>query len=169
MIESAEEFLRLRSSDDLEEQHRASREEADVSVWHELLKQYPDTGEQEALNGPIPEGAWIRTWVAHNKKIPEAIIRILAKDSSWRVRHTIAMKRKTPPDVLKMLSTDLDESIRHRVAMNPKTPKGILESMLDDPQETIVLAVKKRLGMIENSSLSPKLILSNYVKQENST
>lgn len=165
MITSAEEFLRLRSSDDLEEQDRASWEEADISVWYEVLKQYPDTGEQEAPNGPIPEGAWIRKWVAHNKKLPEAIIRILAKDSSWRVRNTIAMKRKTPPDVLKDLSTDPDEGIRHSVAFNKKTPKYILESMLDDPWEEVVLTVKERLGLPTPPPMPTELWLSIKKKQ----
>lgn len=149
MITSAEEFIRLRFSDDPEEQDGALWEEADITVWHEVLKQYPDTEEEEVPNGPIPENSWIRSWVAFNKKLPEAIIRILAKDSSWRVRDTIAMKRKTPPDVLKELSKDPDEGIRHRVAINAKTPRDIIESMLNDPWEEVVLTVKKRLGIAD--------------------
>ena len=107
---------------------------------------YPDTGEEEVRNGPVPKNAWIRKWVACNKKLIGAIIRILAKNSSWRVRDVIAMKRKTPTDVLKELSTDPNEGVRHSVAYNAKTPKHTLESMLEDPWEDIVLTVKKRLN-----------------------
>lgn len=165
MIKSAEEFLRLNSSDDREEQDRASCEKADISVWYEVLKQYPDTGEEETPNGPIPEGIWIRRWVAHNTKIPEAIIRILAKDSSWRVRDTIAMKWHTPPDVLKDLSTDPGEGIRHSVAHNKKTPKYILESMLDDPWEEVVLTVKEKLGLPTPPPMPTELWLAIQKKQ----
>ena len=131
MIKSAEEFVRLRESDKQEEYFRAAHEEADVEVWHQVIAQFPD----------------MKSWVAHNKKIPESIIRILAKDNNADVRFFIAQKRKTPPDVLEALSTDLSESVRIAVATNKKTPRYILESMLKDEWDEIVSTVKRKLGI----------------------
>ena len=169
MITSAEEFIRLRFSDDIEEQRRSAVEEADISVWHEVLKQYPDNDEREGALTPTPygymneyisENANVRDGVALNKRLPDEIIRILAKDRSWRVRCTIAWKRKTPPDVLRELADDPDDSVRNKVAWHRKTPKDVLERMLNDPWDKIVLAVKKRLGIIDNADLDPKLRVS---------
>ena len=37
MLTSAAEFIRLRESDDLSEQNRASKDFADISVWLEII------------------------------------------------------------------------------------------------------------------------------------
>jgi hypothetical protein len=134
MITSAEEFVALRTSDDSDEYTRAAWEDAPTHVWLEVIEKHPD----------------MRAWVAHNKSIPESIIRILAVDSEWRVRITIARKRKTPPDILETLAKDSDESIRHAVAFNRKTPAWILEMVLNDEWINVRETAKERRAEIEN-------------------
>lgn len=129
MIKSPKEFIFLRKSENTEEYTRAANEEAQTHVWEELIRDYPD----------------MRTWVAHNKTIPEVIIRKLAFDKDPHVRLTIAMKRKTPSDIKKALSQDECESVRRAIAMNKKTSQEILEEMLNDSAQDIVTEVKERL------------------------
>jgi hypothetical protein len=132
-ISSAEEFVRLRSSDIPEEYHLASWGEASDEVWLEVIQKYPD---------------YVR-WVAHNKSISLEIIRILAAHPDDGVRSFIAAKRKTPTDVLWMLAQDKVDSVRARVAYNAKTPKEILEFLLNDPWEEIRTSVQRRLEAIQ--------------------
>lgn len=134
MITSADEFIYLRYSPNPDEYYRASWEDAPEYVWLELIE----------INSAI------REQVAHNKSIPDSIIRILAADSEPRVRHRIAMKRKTPPDVLEVLARDSDESVRHAVALNQKTPVHILGTLLNDEWINVVESAKNRLAEIEN-------------------
>ncbi len=134
MITSAEEFVRLRSSEIMEEYLQAANDTAELHVWLEIIEKYPD----------------FHKWVAHNKSIPNEIIGLLAKSPAWEVRSTIADKRKTPPDILQELSRDSHETVRHRVACNAKTPTDILVSMLDDPWAVVVETVKKKLALRES-------------------
>ena len=129
MIQSVEEFLRLRKSDSQNEYLRAANEEAPVEVWRNVLNKYPD----------------MRQWVAYNKTIPEEIIRLLADDDDHKIRAIIARKRKAPLDILEKLALDSHESVRLAVATNKKIPKEILEKMKNDDWDTIVETVKERL------------------------
>ncbi|MGO4249462.1 hypothetical protein AB4Y87_19790 [Paenarthrobacter sp. RAF54_2] len=79
MIQSAAEFVRLRSSEDPAEYHRAAHEEADVSVWLDVIDKYPD----------------MRFWVAHNKTVPLEILELLASDPDVRVRSFVATKERS--------------------------------------------------------------------------
>ncbi|MBL4819320.1 MAG: hypothetical protein JKY15_08905 [Deltaproteobacteria bacterium] len=133
MIKSAEEFVRLRTSEILEESDRAVWEEAEITVWKQVIADYPD----------------MRKWVAHNKSIPDEIIRMLVFDEDWSVRHTIARKRKTPPDVLVILAKDIDEGVRRLVSVHRKTPAGILEMMLNDECPEIVGIARERLAELQ--------------------
>ena len=54
MIYSAEEFVRLRDSTEKDEYDRASMDEAEVSVWLDVIDRYPE----------------YRRWVAYNKTVP---------------------------------------------------------------------------------------------------
>ena len=53
MIQSADEFKYLRLSENIEEQYRASNDDANKEVWIEVINKFPK----------------LREWVAHNKKI----------------------------------------------------------------------------------------------------
>jgi translation initiation factor RLI1 len=130
MITSAEEFVRLRSSEIKLEYLQAAHDSADVQVWLEVIEKYPDFQE----------------WVAHNKSIPNEIIELLSESQNARVRSTIADKRKTPVHILEKLSRDTDESVRLRVAYNAKVSKEILVSLLDDSWERVVETAREKLS-----------------------
>ncbi len=84
LITSAEEFLALRTSEDPTDQDRATRDNADVSVWLEVVTTYPS----------------MRQWVAHNKTVPSEVLQTLASDPDPAVRWEVAGKRKLDPDSL---------------------------------------------------------------------
>jgi hypothetical protein len=132
-ISSAEEFVRLRSSEIREEYVSAAWAKASDQVWLEVIQKYPD---------------YVR-WVAHNKSISLEIVRVLALHPDDDVRSFIAAKRKSPTDVVWLLAQDKVDSVRARVAYNAKTPKEILEFLLNDPWEEIRTSVQRRLEAIE--------------------
>jgi hypothetical protein len=76
MIESAEEFVRLRTSEDPPEYRRAAHEEAPESVWFEVIDQFPD----------------MRFWVAQNKTVPLAVLELLRHDTDPKVRSMVRAK-----------------------------------------------------------------------------
>lgn len=116
MIESAEEFVRLRFSDDPVEYGRTSSEPAPIEVWMEIVERCPET----------------RFWVAHNKTVPLEILRVLAADADPRVRWMVATKRKLTAEILAQLAADADESVRMAVARHKRTPRTVLEELLSD-------------------------------------
>lgn len=132
-ITSADEFVRLRYSEDPEEYGRAATESAPLAVWMEVIELYPDA----------------RVWVAHNKTVPIEVLEILAGDSDVRVRHAVAMKRKLTPVLLARLSVDDDESIRMRVAMHKNTSRETLESLRNDSWSRVREAVRERLAALD--------------------
>lgn len=134
MIESAEEFVRLRTSEIMEEYDRAAHDEAPESVWLDVIARYPD----------------MREWVAHNKKIQLSILEILAGDESWRVRLTVATKRKLSEELIARLSSDSDESIRAQIARHPKAPLAVVQKLAKD-QEALVREVAERVLASNNS------------------
>lgn len=77
MIESAEEFVRLRQSSDPEEYRRAAWEEASVETWLDVVERYPE----------------MRSWVAHNKTVPLQILEMLRHDPDEQVQWTVREKR----------------------------------------------------------------------------
>jgi hypothetical protein len=129
MIESADQFVLLRTSEDIDLYQRAANESATDKVWEEVIEKYPD----------------MRVWVARNKTVPVSILDILSRDGNPEVRHAVAMKRKSGEEILRRLAKDPDESVRLRVALNPKTPKVILEELLQDNWSRVVEEVKIRL------------------------
>jgi NurA-like 5'-3' nuclease len=121
MIMSAEEFVRLRLSDDPEEYGRSASDSANELVWLDVIDRYPD----------------MRSWVAHNKTVPLSVLRILSKDSDSDVRITVASKRKLDESLFETLAADIDESVRQRIAYNKKTPMRVLK-LLSEDKEPIV-------------------------------
>lgn len=130
MIESADEFIRLRTSDAKDEYDRAAHDEAPVDVWWELVHKHPD----------------MKVWVVHNKTVPHEILDALSTDTDAAVRSAIARKRKASPELLERLARDPDESVRHAVAFNAKAPEHVLEILLDDAWEPVAAAAKQRLS-----------------------
>jgi hypothetical protein len=129
MIESADDFIRLRTSELKEDCDRAAHDEAPLDVWWELVHNHPD----------------MRVWVVHNKTVPTEILEALSTNADAAVRSAVARKRKASPGILERLARDPDESVRHAVACNAKTPEDILRLLLDDSWDVVVEAAKSRL------------------------
>lgn len=128
MIGSAEEFVRLRTSEIPAEYGRAASEEAPLAVWHDVIRGFPE----------------MREWVALNKTVPLEILSILARDDDVNVRIMVAMKRKLTPELFAFLSRDDAEQVRVRIAYNRKTPIDILERLQEDPSALVRSAISGR-------------------------
>ncbi|MFF7160707.1 hypothetical protein ACFZBP_04805 [Streptomyces sp. NPDC008086] len=129
MIESAEEFIRLRESGDGGDYQRLKKEEAPAEVWRELVAHHPD----------------MRFWVAFNRTVPADVLRQLAKDADWRVRDKVAGRRDTPPDVLGELARDAHDAVVSSVAGNPSTPDDALRVLAAHPWDQVSDTARKRL------------------------
>lgn len=77
VIESAEEFVRLRTSEDPAEYNKAARDEASESTWRDVIERYPD----------------MRFWVAQNKTVPLTVLEVLRHDPDEQVRDMVTSKR----------------------------------------------------------------------------
>jgi hypothetical protein len=115
VITTAEEFVRLRESDQPDEYQRAAHEEAPAEVWQDVISRYPH----------------MRRWVAHNKTVPIEVLEILAKDSDPAVRSTVAMKRKLTAALQWLLAADPDEGVRERLANNAKATREALKTIAE--------------------------------------
>jgi hypothetical protein len=76
VIESADEFVRLRASDDHAEYSRAAHEGATMATWFEVIDRYPDMG----------------FWVAQNKSVPLPVLEVLRHDADPQVRSMVRAK-----------------------------------------------------------------------------
>jgi hypothetical protein len=135
MIESVDEFVRLRASENPDDYDRAANEEAPEAIWLEVVDRFPD----------------MRSWVAHNKTVPLAVLKLLAKDEDPNVRFTVAGKRKLDDALFRDLARDDDETVRHRVAMNAKTPRDLVGLLCRDKARSVAEAARKRLRQSSNS------------------
>ncbi|MFB7429629.1 hypothetical protein ACFC0K_40900 [Streptomyces hydrogenans] len=116
-IKTAADFVRLVESDDPEERQLAAWDDAPLPVWKSVIENYPD----------------MRFWVAHNRTTPAEILRTLAGDSDWRVRHRIASRASCPGEILEMLSRDSHDSVASAVAGHPRTPVAAIQHLADHP------------------------------------
>ncbi len=131
---NAREWVRLRSSDNREEYVRAAWAEMPDSEWLAVLEEFPD----------------MRSWVAHAKKCPLAVLQRLATDSDPAVRSMVASRRRAGVELLRRLATDVDEAVRQRVAFNPKTPHDVLGSLQHDPVDLVSNAATRQLATIDD-------------------
>lgn len=129
MIHSAEEFVRLRTSESRTDYLLAAEDEAPDSVWMDVLRRFPE----------------MKEWVAHNKTVPLEVLRLLAEDAESGVRAVVAEKRKLSVELFDRLSRDPDEFVRQRIAYNKKTPLEILRRLAIDKSELVRLVAQKRL------------------------
>ena len=136
MIESAEEFYRLRTSENESEQDRATNEEVPEHILFEVIEKYPD----------------MRKWVAHNKKVPLKILKKLASDLDWRVRHKVASKNKIDKELFICLSSDPDEAVRQSIAANRNIPIDLLEKLVHDSSEDVSEIAQQRLKELKKES-----------------
>ena len=123
MIESAEEFIQLRTSEHPEEYKRAIIEQATEEVWTDVLEAHPN----------------MAFWVIQNKTVPLSILYLLACHEDAKIREAVARKRKLDEALFDMLSKDKDPFVRKAIAQNKKTPVAILKRLTHD-QDRLVSA-----------------------------
>ncbi|MBW3570986.1 MAG: HEAT repeat domain-containing protein [Gemmatimonadetes bacterium] len=129
MIETAEEFVRLRTSDDPAEYRRAAADPAPQAVWFELVERYPE----------------MRFWVAQNKTVPHSVLERLAADPDPDVRSMVARKRKLQPALMARLADDPNDGVRHGVVCNASCPPDILRRLASDRWSTVAEEARARL------------------------
>jgi len=128
MIESAEEFVRLRTSEFREEYSRAANDCASAEVWLEIIEGFPE----------------MRPWVAHNKNVLPEILETLARDPSPAVRSVVATKNKLSSELFLLLAQDPDEGVRARLCYNKKVPPNILQALVSDRSRLVAEAAEAR-------------------------
>jgi hypothetical protein len=102
MINTAEEFVQLRTSYSKDEQARATYDTAEIETWNDIIGKYPTYKE----------------WAIHNKTIPNEILEILSLDADPRIRSAVARKRSINDKIIKVLSVDLDVNVRQSLLCN---------------------------------------------------
>jgi hypothetical protein len=145
MIVSAEEFVRLRSSENHEDYHRAATEEAPADVWIAVITRFPD----------------MRRWVAHNKTVSLDVLRLLAADPDVEVRGGVAMKRKLDRALFEQLSRDGSAPVRAAIARNAKTPPDILARLSTDAIEFVRDAAAERISRLGEGAPNPSRLPSS--------
>lgn len=130
MIRSAQEFVKLRTSEKQEDYLRAANESAKTSVWFEVIDTYPE----------------MKRWVAHNKTVPLEVLHKLARDADPNVRAFVASKNKLTPDLMKLLREDEDASVRQRIAYNKKADDETLGFLANDSEISVSEAAQARLS-----------------------
>ena len=133
MITSADEFVRLRTSEIKEECDRATNDIADISTWTEFIDRYPD----------------YKQWVVNNKTFPVEILEILTLDKDPDVRCAVARKRKISGKIFKTLSRDKDENVRYALMCNTSLDEAKLNQILT--KDSSWLADKLREALARHS------------------
>lgn len=111
MIDNANEWIRLRSSDDSDDNYRAATETVPLAVWMQIHSKAPD----------------LRAFIAYNRTSPPEMLAILARDENWLVRHAVAERQDAPTSALRELADDVDERVRVLVAGHPSTQRDVLQ------------------------------------------
>lgn len=130
MISTAEEFKRLRESDDPAEYARAATEEAPIEVWNDVLIRYPE----------------MASWVAHNKTVPAEILTVLACHESAHVRSFVAAKRSLPKELMLQLARDQDDAVRMSLVRNKRVSESALHVLADDRWQEVANHAKRCLS-----------------------
>jgi hypothetical protein len=134
MIKSADEFIRLRTSEIEEEYDRAARDTADISTWTEIIEKFPD----------------FKKWVIHNNTVPMEILEILTLDEDPNVRSAVARKRKINDKIFVTLSRDKDENVRYALMCNTNLTVDKLKQIETSDSDWLASQLKERLKGIEN-------------------
>ena len=129
-ITSAEEFIRLRESEDPAEYGRSAWATMPIDAWWDLVRHHPH----------------MRFWAAHNRTVPVEILAELVKDSDWRVRDRALSKKYTPPELYEQLADDPHDAVRRIVANHPRSPRSAVARLVDDPWPVIAREARERLA-----------------------
>jgi len=135
MINSVNEFLRLRMSVVKEEYDRATYDDAPIEVWFETINAHPE----------------MKEWIIHNKTVPLEILYVLAIDRDPEVRSKVAAKRKIDHKIFNQLSCDQDELVRHALMHNSMLSRDQLSLIKIDDSEWLQTSLKE---IIENKFFS---------------
>ena len=130
MINSAKEFVDLRTSDRPEQYLRAANEPAPLEIWHELVEKYPE----------------MKVWVARNKTVPMQILEQLAGDPESDVRFAVATKNKLSRKLMLMLARDTEPSVRVRIVYNKNASDEILRELALDTELSVSEAARHQLS-----------------------
>jgi hypothetical protein len=131
MISSAREFVELMELHWADHRERRWREDvASEAVWFEVIQTRPD----------------LRSAVAMNRHLPDAVLVRLAKDEDERVRCLVAEKRRLPSELFMLLARDPDDAVRSTIAHNKKVPVAVLEELVHDRWKEIANTARQRLG-----------------------
>ena len=133
MIKTADEFIKLRQSEDKVEQIRAGHETAEINVWHDVIKNYPE----------------YKRWVIYNKTIPIEILELLSLDLNPNVRSEVARKKKINDKIFDLLSVDPDENVRYALMCNTKLTLDKKRAIKTEDSEWLV---KQFAEIIKNAS-----------------
>jgi hypothetical protein len=131
MINSAKEFVDLRTSERPEEYLRAARDSSPLEVWFDILRKYPG----------------MKVWVAQNKTVPMQVLQQLAVDADPQVRSAIATKNKLSKDLMLSLAKDSDSSVRERIAYNKNASDDVLLLLLQDTVVSVSEAAAQKLSL----------------------
>lgn len=129
MIRSAKEFVELRTSTNAQEYMRVATEDADLKVWLEVLRDFPE----------------MRVWVVRNKTVPMEILERLVLHPDAEVRAAVATKNKLSGELMTALAADPDDSVRERIACNKNVRQDILRKLAQDPVVRVSSAAHERL------------------------
>lgn len=137
MIKSAEEFIRLRTSEIQDEYDRAANDTADISTWTEVIEKHPDYKE----------------WVIHNKTVPIEILELLTFDKNPNVRSAVARKRKINKRIFETLSKD--KNVRYALICNTNLTFDELKQIDTNDSEWLTKQLNERIkGIKINSNTS---------------
>ncbi len=139
MIETAEEFIRLRQSENQNEYFRAAHDQAPLEIWHEVIEKHPD----------------MAFWVAQNKTVPYQLLELLADHQEARVRSMVASKNKLKEILLIKLASDPDDSVRMNIARHKKATATVLRLLVNDSWSEIKNLAMQRIadGNYEQNSI----------------
>lgn len=124
----AAEWVRCRTSNVRHDYTAAAWADLPESTWLAILKQFPE----------------VARWVAHAKRVPLSVLKVLCNHPDRDVRFVVASRRKAV-SLLPSLAGDPDEGVRQRVAYNAKCPLAVLRRLADDDQETVRRAAARLL------------------------
>lgn len=140
MIRSADEFIKLCSSQDPEEINRTLSDDAAIETWVEVIKKYQER----------------RIDVAQNRTIPYEVMRVLASCDDPTARSLIAEKRRLAPDLFPLLARDRDETVRRTIAANQKTPLELVKILTTDSVESVASVAEYNLRERSRNTKNPK-------------
>ena len=96
------------------------------------LAKHPNTPVEILKVIATDEHYYVRHWVAKHPNTSVETLKVLATDKDYDIRCGVAKNPNTPTETLKVLATDGDWNVRYGVAQNPNTPVETLNVLATD-------------------------------------